>query len=66
MVGLLNTKVKKGVLYRNWWNCWNQRERTIVNMKSCPYQSYQVDLGLNGPVFNISYAEDIEDIYTDK
>ena len=35
-------------------------------MKSSPYQFYQVYLGLNGPVFNISYAENIEDIYTDK
>ena len=35
-------------------------------MKSSPYQFYQVYLGLNSSVFNISYAEDIEDIYTDK
>jgi|GEM_PF-6876732 len=56
----------KGVLYRNWWNCWSQRERDYVGVKSSPYQIYQVYLGPNGPVFNISYAEDIEDIYTDK
>jgi len=56
----------KGVLYRDWWNCRNQRKRTAGSVKSCSYQSYQVDLCLYTLVFNISYAEDIKDIYTDK
>jgi len=66
MVGLLNTGNRKGVLYRNWWNCRSQRERDLIGVKSYPYELYQVYLGLHGLVFNISYAEDIKDICTDK
>ena len=54
------------MLYRNWWNCRNQWEKDLIGVKSYPYQFYQVYLGPDGPVFNVSYAEDIEDIYTDK
>ena len=38
----------------------------IICVKSYPYQFYQVYLGLYTSVFDISYAEDIKDIYTDK
>ena len=54
------------MLYRNWWNCRSQRESDLIGVKSYPYEFYQVYLGLYSSIFDVSYAEDIEDIDTDK